>query len=161
MSFIDFFFKSFWAAKTFLRVPRSLIRTATVLRSFDLPSVYFLLIVFFVILCFDRVWWSSRSEKNEGIQDHAQFEKNRLHTQRIVSPNQLCEQLVGRAIDLKINPVRFERHMRALWVLLLVPIGKLAPRTLGDWAGAGVFYGTLTAMTFLGIEQERFLNSLG
>jgi hypothetical protein len=57
--------------------------------------------------------------------------------------------------------VRFERHMRALWVLLLVPIGKLAPRTLGDRAGAGVFYGTLTAMTFLGIEQERFLNSLG
>ena len=94
-------------------------------------------------------------------QDHAHLEKDRLHTQRIISPNQLCEQLVGRAIDLKINPVRFERHMRALWVLLLVPIGKLAPRTLGDRAGAGVFYGTLTAMTFLGIEQERFLNSLG
>ena len=71
------------------------------------------------------------------------------------------QRIVGRAIDLKINPARFERHMRALWVLLLVPIGKLAPRTLGQRAGAGVFYGTLTAMTFLGIEQERFLNSLG
>ena len=94
-------------------------------------------------------------------QDHAHFEKDRLHTQQIIFPNQLCEQLVGRAIDLKINPVRFERHMRALWVLLLVPIGKLAPRTLGARVGTGVFYGTLTAMTFLAIEQERFLNSLG
>ena len=94
-------------------------------------------------------------------QDHAHLEQDRLHTQRIISPNQLCEQLVGRAIDLKINPARFERHMRALWVLLLVPIGKFAPRTLGQRGGAGVFYGTLTAMTFLGIEQERFLNSLG
>ena len=40
-------------------------------------------------------------------QDHAHLEKDRLYTQRIVSPNQLCEQLVGRAIDLKINPARF------------------------------------------------------
>ncbi len=92
--------------------------------------------------------------------DHAQLEKEHLHRLRILTPNLLCEQLVMRAIDLQINPTRFERHMRSLWELLLIPIGKLTPRNLGERAGAGTYYGILSAMSILGIEQERFLSSL-
>ena len=55
--FMDFFLSSFCASRILFLVPLSLIRTETVLFILDFPSVYFLLIVFFVIFL---LFWTTK-----------------------------------------------------------------------------------------------------
>jgi len=50
-----------------------------------------------------------------------------LYQYRLEVPMALCQQLVSRAVELKIHNLLFFSHMRALWQYYLIPAGKLTP----------------------------------
>lgn len=61
-----------------------------------------------------------------------------LYQQKIEAPMVLCQQLVMRAVELKVHNLLFFSHMRSLWSYYLIPAGKLTPN-LAKIANSGEY----------------------
>lgn len=66
----------------------------------------------------------------ERFMHQVHSEKSALYKFQIETPDLLCEQLVRRAAELKVPMTLFTHHMRELWILYLIPVGKLTPKSI-------------------------------
>jgi hypothetical protein len=96
----------------------------------------------------------------ERYMSHAIKEKNNLYKLQIESPNSLCEELVIRAVELRVPPMLFFTHMKELHENYLVPMGKLAPASIGSLPGASVYYLELTKLPLSTKQMSRYLDMI-
>lgn len=88
-----------------------------------------------------------------------ELQKIVLHQYRVESPIALCEQLVKRAIDLEISITRFTSHMRELWLLYLIPVGRLTPESIFKIPGAEEYGAALKAIEITDDQLEEYLKT--
>jgi len=96
----------------------------------------------------------------ERYMSHAIKEKNNLYKQRIEPPNVLCEELVLRAIELKVPPMLFFSHMKELHGSYLVPMGRLTPASIESMPGASAYYLELTKLPLSTKQITHYLNMI-
>jgi hypothetical protein len=96
----------------------------------------------------------------ERYMSHAIKEKNNLYKLQIESPNSLCEELVIRAVELRVPPMLFFTHMKELHENYLVPMGKLAPASIESLPGASVYYLELTKLPLSTKQMSRYLDMI-
>ena len=96
----------------------------------------------------------------ERYMSHAIKEKNNLYRQHIESPNVLCEELVLRAIELKVPPMLFFTHMKELHGNYLVPMGKLTPGSIEGMPGASIYYLELTKLPLSTKQMTHYLDMI-
>lgn len=89
---------------------------------------------------------------------HAIAEKNNLQQYQLESPQVLCEELVMRAVELKITPMLFFKHMKELWGHHLIPMGKLTPASINSIPGASFYYLELIKLPISTKEMTIFLD---
>jgi hypothetical protein len=89
-------------------------------------------------------------------QVHA--EKNMLYKYQIEFPNVLCEQIVRRAVEVKAPISLFTHHMRELWMIYLVPAGKLTPNTLNKIPGAESYIAALFNLPTTKEQVNKYLD---
>jgi hypothetical protein len=86
--------------------------------------------------------------------------KNDLYKLQIESPNILCEELVIRAVELRVPPMLFFTHLKELHENYLVPMGKLTPASIEDLPGASVYYLELTKLPLSTKQMTRYLDMI-
>jgi hypothetical protein len=96
----------------------------------------------------------------ERYMSHAIKEKNNLYRQRIEPPNVLCEELVLRAIELKVPLMLFFSHMKELHGNYLVPMGKLTPSSIESMPGASSYYLELTKLPLSTKQMTHYLDMI-
>ena len=96
----------------------------------------------------------------ERYMSHAIKEKNNLYKQRIEPPNVLCEELVLRAIELKVPPMLFFSHMKELHGSYLVPMGRLTPASIESMPGASAYYLELTKLPLSTKQITHYLDMI-
>lgn len=96
----------------------------------------------------------------ERYKREIELQKIVLHQYKVESPFALCEQLVKRAMDLEVSITRFSSHMRELWVLCLIPVGRLTPDSIGKISGSEEYVAALKAIEITDEEIENYLKSL-
>lgn len=96
----------------------------------------------------------------ERYMSHAIKEKNNLYKQNIESPNVLCEELVLRAVELKVPPMLFFTHMKELHGNYLVPMGKLTPDSIERMPGANAYYLELTKLPLSTKQMTQYLDMI-
>lgn len=96
----------------------------------------------------------------ERYMSHAIKEKNNLYRQHIEPPNVLCEELVLRAIELKVPPMLFFAHMKELHSNYLVPMGKLTPVSVERMPGASIYYLELTKLPLSTKQMTHYLDMI-
>jgi hypothetical protein len=96
----------------------------------------------------------------ERYMSHAIQEKNNLYKLQIESPNVLCEELVIRAVELKVPPMLFFTHMKELHESFMVPMGKLTPVSINSLPGASVYYLELTKLPLSTKQMSRYLDMI-
>lgn len=96
----------------------------------------------------------------ERYMSHAIKEKNNLYRQRIEPPNVLCEELVLRAIELKVPLMLFFSHMKELHGNYLVPMGKLTPGSIESMPGASTYYLELTKLPLSTKQMTHYLDMI-
>jgi hypothetical protein len=79
-----------------------------------------------------------------------------LYRYHIEAPTVLCQQLVGRALELKVPNLLFFSHMRALWQNYLIPAGKLTPN-LAKIANSSEYENELKQVPTSMSDVTRFL----
>ena len=89
---------------------------------------------------------------------HAIEEKVALQQYHLESPQVLCEELVIRAVELKIPHMLFFKHMKELWGHYLIPMGKLTPASINYLPGASLYYLELTKLPISTKEMTAFLD---
>lgn len=94
----------------------------------------------------------------EQFLTHAIKEKKILYEYRLESPQILCEELVQRAVELKVPPVLFFKHMKELHSEYLVPMGKLTPRSIESMPGASPYYLELIKLPLSTKQMTQFLD---
>lgn len=88
----------------------------------------------------------------EKYKSHVHAEKVNLCKYHIEPANKLCEELVKRAVELKIPTQMFTLHMRELWRHNIVPVGRLTPKTILGIQGSDKYYQELLDIP---ISQEE------
>jgi hypothetical protein len=96
-----------------------------------------------------RLYQDYYVEKYKG---HVHAEKVNLCKYHIEPANKLCEELVKRAVELKIPTQMFTLHMRELWRHNIVPVGRLTPKTILGIQGSDKYYQELLDIP---ISQEE------
>ena len=91
------------------------------------------------------------------IRDALQERKD-LYKYQIVAPQALCEQLVLRAVELKVHPKLFFKHMRELFGDHLVPMGKLTPKSIQSMPGAVTYYLELVKLPLSAKQMTNFID---
>ena len=95
------------------------------------------------------------------VEQHQKFipsEKIHLQDYRLETPENLCEQLVLRAVELQIPLLRFQNHLKELWDLQLVPVGQLTPGSVKRIAGAQTYIAELEQMRLTQVQIAHFLD---
>lgn len=87
----------------------------------------------------------------ERYEKKAKSERPRLYGLHIEKPVTLCEQLTERAVELKVPVSTYSMHMRQLWQEYLVPVGRLAPKSIERLPGSSLYY---TDLVSLPVSQE-------
>jgi hypothetical protein len=96
----------------------------------------------------------------ERYMSHALKEKHNLYKHQIESPNVLCEELVMRAIEVKVPPMLFFKHMKELHEHYLIPMGKLTPASIESMPGASIYYLELTKLPLSTKQMTRYLDMI-
>jgi len=94
------------------------------------------------------------------IETHEKFipgEKMYLQEYRLETPENLCEQLVLRAVELKIPILRFQNHAKELSGLYLIPVGQLMPSVVKRIAGGDPYVTELEQMRLTQAQMAIFL----
>ena len=97
----------------------------------------------------------------EQYEKRAQSEIPHLYHLRIEEPNILCQQLVERAVELKVPTLLFGLHMRSLWGGYLVPVGRLAPKSIERIPGSAGYYAELSNLPASKDDMQRFMEKTG
>jgi hypothetical protein len=95
------------------------------------------------------------------VEQHQKFipsEKIHLQDYRLETPENLCEQLVLRAVELQIPLLRFQNHLKELWDLQLVPVGQLTPASVKRIAGAQTYIAELEQMRLTQVQIQYFMD---
>lgn len=95
------------------------------------------------------------------VEQHQKFipsEKIHLQDYRLETPENLCEQLVLRAVELQIPLLRFQNHLKELWDLQLVPVGQLTPASVKRIAGAQAYIAELEQMRLTQVQIQYFMD---
>ena len=95
------------------------------------------------------------------VEQHEKFvpsEKIHLQDYRLETPENLCEQLVLRAVELQIPILRFQNHMKELWNLQLIPVGQLTPAAVKRIAGAQTYIAELEQMRLTQVQIAHFID---
>jgi hypothetical protein len=96
----------------------------------------------------------------ERYMSRAMKEKNDLYKLQIESPNVLCEELVVRAVELRVPPTLFFTHMKELHENYMVPMGKLTPASIESMPGASTYYLELTKLPLSTKQMTRYLDMI-
>jgi hypothetical protein len=83
-----------------------------------------------------------------------------LYELKIEAPMVLCQQLVIRAVELKVHNLLFFSHMHSLWNDYLVPSGKLTPN-LAKIANSGEYEAQLKQIPTSAAQISIFLEKTG
>ena len=105
---------------------------------------------------FDR-----RLYQDHHIEQHLSYltnEKHYLHEYRLETPENLCEQLVLRAVELQIPVLRFQNHAKELSGLYLISVGQLTPASIKSIAGADAYLAELEQMRLTPAQMQLFLS---
>ena len=70
----------------------------------------------------------------EVYKGHVQAEKVNLCKYHVEPAHKLCEDLVKRALELKVPTQMFTLHMRELWQHNIVPVGRLTPKPIANYS---------------------------
>jgi len=97
----------------------------------------------------------------EQYEKRAQSEIPHIYHLGIEDPNILCQHLVERAVELKVPTSLFALHMRSLWGGYLVPIGRLAPKSIERIPGSAVYYAELSNLPASKDDMQRFMEKTG
>ncbi len=95
------------------------------------------------------------------VEQHQKFipsEKIHLQDYRLETPENLCEQLVLRAVELQIPLLRFQNHLKELWDLQLVPVGQLTHASVKRIAGAQTYIAELEQMRLTQVQIQYFMD---
>jgi len=106
---------------------------------------------------FDRRLY--RDQMIERYKGHVEAEKDNLYKYHVEPPNKLCEELVMRAVELKVPAPLFLFHMRELWQKDIVPVGKLTPASIKNMAGAEKYYQELMSIPTSKDAIYRFMKT--
>ena len=93
----------------------------------------------------------------ERLMSQVHAEKNMLYKYQIEFPNVLCEQIIRRAVEVKAPISLFTHHMRDLWMIYLVPVGKLTPNTLNKIPGAESYIAALLNLPTTKEQINKYL----
>jgi hypothetical protein len=93
----------------------------------------------------------------EQFEKRAKSEIAHLYHLRIEEPNTLCQELVERAVELKVPASHFGLHMRSLWGSYLVPVGRLTPKGVERIPGSAAYYAELVNLPASKEDMERFM----
>lgn len=109
------------------------------------------------IFDFDRrLYVDHHVEKYRG---HVEKEKKNLYKYHVEPANQLCEELVKRAVELKVPSQLFLFHMRELWKNNIIPVGRLTPKTILSIKGSAQYYQELLNIPASNDEVFKFLET--
>lgn len=97
----------------------------------------------------------------ERYEKKAKSERPHLHELHIERPVTLCEQLTERAIELKVPVSAYSMHMRQLWQEYLVPVGRLAPKSIERLPGSGLYYTDLISLPVSQEDIQIFMHKTG
>jgi hypothetical protein len=97
----------------------------------------------------------------EQHEKRAKQEIPNLYHLGIEEPNTLCQQLVERAVELKVPASLFGLHMSSLWKGYLVPVGRLTPKGVERTPGAAAYYAELTNLPASKDDMQRFMEKTG
>jgi hypothetical protein len=93
----------------------------------------------------------------EQYEKRAQSEIPHIYHLHIEEPNALCQQLVERAVEMKVPATVFGMHMRVLWRDYLVPVGRLAPKSIERVPGSAVYCAELSNLPASKEDMQRFM----
>ncbi len=94
----------------------------------------------------------------EQYEKRARSEVPHIYHLGIEEPNILCQHLVERAVELKVPASLFGLHMRSLWGGYLVPVGRLAPKSIERIPGSAVYYAELSNLPASKDDMQRFMD---
>jgi hypothetical protein len=97
----------------------------------------------------------------EQYEKRAKSELPHLYHLRIEEPNNLCQHLVERAVEMKVPASVFGMHMRVLWTDYLVPVGRITPKSVERISGAAVYYTELANLPASQDDMRRFMEKTG
>ena len=95
----------------------------------------------------------------ERYKSHVQVEKVNLCKYHVEPANKLCEELVKRAVELKVPTQLFMLHMRELWQHNIVPVGRLTPKTILGIQGSDKYYQELLDIPISQEQVFRFMDT--
>lgn len=97
----------------------------------------------------------------EQYEKRARSEVPHIYHLGIEDPNILCQQLVERAVELKVPTSLFALHMRSLWGGYLVPVGRLTPKSIERISGSAVYCAELNNLPSSKDDMQRFMEKTG
>ena len=80
-----------------------------------------------------------------------------LYKYHVEPANKLCEELVKRAVELNVPSQLFKFHMTELWQHLIIPAGRLTPKSIINYSDK--YYQELISIPATQIEVFRFMDA--